>query len=217
MNRVPALRIVRRGLGWCLPGIVLATRFALAGPVEIHLPPDTSRLRSADLPGYRLAVQKCGICHSADYVNFQPPAMSQAQWTAEMTKMQRSYGAPISDDDVKLIGAYLAVAYGSAHADDPEVTALAALAAPPASATPDVPRLLESHACLSCHAVDHRVVGPALREVAARYRGAAGARADVALHIQQGGSGRWGETAMPAMADLSVEQAAALADFVLGQ
>ena len=53
---------------------------------------DTSTLRASDLPGYAIALQKCGICHSADYISFQPPGMDLAQWTAEMTKMQHSYG-----------------------------------------------------------------------------------------------------------------------------
>ena len=83
-------------------GVVSA---GMAEPVQIKLPPEVAKLRISKLPGYTIAVQKCSICHSADYVSYQPPGMSQTQWTAEMAKMQHAYGAPISDDEVKQIGA----------------------------------------------------------------------------------------------------------------
>jgi mono/diheme cytochrome c family protein len=95
-----------------------------AAPQDVKLPPESIRLRPSDLPGYKIAMQKCAVCHSTDYISYQPPAMSLAQWTAEMTKMQRGYGAPISDAEVKQLAAYLAVAYGSAKASDPDVVAV---------------------------------------------------------------------------------------------
>lgn len=97
------------------------------GSFPLILPTDTSMLRQSELPGYAIVQQKCGICHSADYVSYQTPGMSQAQWNAEMTKMQHSYGAPINEDEIKLIGAYLAVTYGSASKEDASVVALSAL------------------------------------------------------------------------------------------
>jgi cytochrome c551/c552 len=204
--------------------LLLVTMLASAGAVaeEIILPADTSTLRESDLPGYAIAQQKCGICHSADYVSYQPPGMSQAQWTAEMTKMQHSYGAPINEDEIKLIGAYLAVAYGSANKEDSSVVALTALleAQEPGSegeSDIDVQALLASNTCLACHAIDKKVVGPSFQEVAARYRGDANASTEVAESIQSGGQGKWGQIAMPPMSGLSVGQARALADFVLMQ
>ena len=101
---------------------------------KITLPTDKSTLRESELPGYAIALQKCGICHSADYISYQPPAMNQTQWTAEMAKMQHSYGAPISSEEIELIGAYLAVAYGSAKASDPSVLSLSSSVASPEAA-----------------------------------------------------------------------------------
>ena len=101
----------------CLAGV------ACAAPLSITLPPETAALKPSTLPGYPLAQQKCSTCHSADYINFQPPGMSLAQWTAEAGKMQHVYGAPISDQDVTIIGAYLAATYGSAKASDADVQA----------------------------------------------------------------------------------------------
>lgn len=199
--------------------IGLAAASASAAPTEIKLPPDPSKLRDSKLPGYAVAQQKCGICHSADYISYQPPGMSQAQWTAETTKMQHSYGALMSDDDVKLIGAYLAVAYGSAKATDASVVALSAAAEPAAAggAAIDVQALLTSNACIGCHAVDKKVVGPSFHEVAAKYKGDANAQATLAGSIQKGGVGKWGQVAMPPTAGLNDAQAKALAAFVLRQ
>jgi cytochrome c len=193
---------------------------ANAAPVTIQLPPDTSTLRTSDLPGYAVARQKCGICHSANYISFQPPNMNQAAWTTEMQKMQQNYGAPITDDEVKLIGAYLAVAYGSAKATDPSVVALAPPAAPVAAAsTPDaaVEALLSANACLGCHAIDHKIVGPAFKDVAAKYKSDVNARPEIAARIRSGGSGIWGDIAMPPMPGIDASQADTLAAFVLGQ
>lgn len=113
------------------PALLLSATLISAGArsAEITLPVDTSVLRESSLPGYTIARQKCGICHSADYINYQPPGMSLGQWTAEMTKMQRTYGAPVTEDEVVQLGAYLAVTYGSARVSDPEIIAIVNAAA----------------------------------------------------------------------------------------
>src|SRR5689334_1430848 len=81
---------------------------------SVTLPLETARLKPSKLAGYQIAMQKCGICHSADYISQQPPAMTAAQWTAEVRKMEHAYAAPLSDTDVAQIGEYLAVTYGGA-------------------------------------------------------------------------------------------------------
>jgi mono/diheme cytochrome c family protein len=99
-------------------GLLLAGGCRLA-PQSIELPPETAELRPAPAPGYRIALDKCGICHSADYIALQPPGMSFAQWSAELQKMKRAYGAPLDDDDIKLVAAYLAAEYGDASTVPP--------------------------------------------------------------------------------------------------
>jgi len=192
-----------------------------AAPLSITLPPETAVFKASTLPGYALAQQKCSTCHSADYISFQPPGMSLAQWTAEAGKMQKVYGAPISDQDVSIIGAYLAATYGSAKASDADVQA----ASSPATGKPaaghvdkaDAMALLQNNACLSCHALDHKVVGPAYRDVAAKYANDAQALAKVISSIQQGGSGKWGNVPMPPFTQLSQDDVRALATFILQQ
>ena len=170
MSAFPRHAVVAIGLVAGLTAVVVT-----AQPVGITLPPDSSTLRASDLPGYRVAQQKCGICHSADYVSYQPPGMTQAQWTAEMTKMRQAYGAPLDDDDVKILGAYLAAAYGSATASSPSVLESPGLAAtlavaPPAHGAVDVQAVLAASGCLVCHAVDRKLIGPSFHDIALKYR-----------------------------------------------
>ena len=204
----------------CAAQVCLAT-LAGAAPLSITLPPETAVLKPNELPGYQLAQQKCSTCHSADYINFQPPGMSLAQWTAEAGKMQKVYGAPISDQDVTMIGAYLAATYGSAHTSDADVQAASSLSSsqPPAApvAKPDAMALLQNNACLSCHAIDHKVVGPAYHDVAAKYAKDPQAQTKVASSIQHGGSGKWGDIPMPPFAQLSPDDLQTLATFILDQ
>lgn len=190
-----------------------------AAPVEIELPAETATLRESTLPGYTMAQQKCSICHSLDYINFQPPGMNLEQWTAEMTKMQHSYGAPIDEHEISSIAAYLAVAYGSAKASDAAVIAASTPKALPEATTAaiDIDALLKANACLGCHAIDTKLVGPAFHDVAAKYAGQANAESALSLSIKSGGGGKWGSIPMPPMSGLSDEQAKALAVYILGQ
>ena len=198
----------------------LALAAASGSSKGITLPPDHSALRTSSLPGYALAQQKCSVCHSADYINYQAPNLSQAQWTAEVHKMQKVYGAPLDEQDITSIGAYLAVAYGSAKATDASVIAASAKAAMDdenPNAAIDVQALLNSNACVGCHAVDRKVVGPAFHEVAAKYKAQPDAEATLIAAIRNGGVGQWGDVPMPPMPALTDAQAKALATYVLKQ
>jgi cytochrome c len=76
------------------------------------------------------------------------------------------------------------------------VLAAALLAAGSAQAQ-DAMALLQKNGCLACHAVDKKVVGPAYVDVAAKYKGDAGAAAKLAAKVKNGGSGVWGPVPMP--------------------
>lgn len=69
--------------------------------------------------------------------------------------------------------------------------------------------------CFSCHAVDHKVVGPAFDEIAQRYRGQSGAAAKLKAKIKAGGSGNWGAAPMTPHPTLSDEQLGAIVRWVL--
>ncbi|GAB1231581.1 c-type cytochrome [Ferrigenium sp. UT5] len=69
--------------------------------------------------------------------------------------------------------------------------------------------------CFACHALDKKVVGPAWKAVAAKYRGDANAQRYLENKIAKGGGGVWGGTPMPAQPKLDPEQRAQLARFIL--
>ena len=100
--------------------IALPLLIALAAPAaDIQLPPETVKLQGSSLPGYAIAQQKCQICHSADYISYQPPNMTLTQWTAEVVKMRQAYGAPLAQEDVKPLAEYLTSTYGDAKSVNP--------------------------------------------------------------------------------------------------
>lgn len=69
--------------------------------------------------------------------------------------------------------------------------------------------------CMACHALDQKRLGPSMKEVAAKYRGDAGAADRLAAKIRAGGSGVWGEMPMPPQTQVSEADAKTLAEFVL--
>jgi cytochrome c5 len=62
-------------------------------------------------PGYDVFKTNCTSCHSARYVQMQPE-LSEKTWTAIVTKMQKSFGAPVSDSSAKEIVRYLVAIKG---------------------------------------------------------------------------------------------------------
>lgn len=90
--------------------------------------------------------------------------------------------------------------------------ALALAAAAPAFASQE---LAQKNACLACHGIDRKLVGPAFQDVAKKYAGQPDAAAALARSIKNGGAGRWGPVPMPAQAALSEADAQALAAWVL--
>lgn len=76
--------------------------------------------------------------------------------------------------------------------------------------------LAQKNACLACHAVDKKLVGPSYVDVAKKYAGQKDAAQALAKSIKAGGSGKWGPVPMPAQAALSDADALALATWILG-
>ena len=190
--------------------------FAAAEPLSIKLPTETAKLRPSSLPGYALATQKCQICHSVDYIEYQPPGMIESQWVAEVRKMQHAYAAPITDDEINRIGAYLAASYSGKQAQEVGLQPSTAPVPSTQGATmTDVTTLLDQNSCLNCHAIDKKLVGPSYRDVAARYKNDPKAVDTLADRMGKGSSGRWGGIPMPPFPALTPDELKSLAVFVL--
>lgn len=89
-------------------------------------------------------------------------------------------------------------ASASASASPATVEAAAAEVKEPVLAEADALALLRKSNCLLCHSIEKKVVGPAYKDVAAKYRGQADAEAKLFAKVTTGGKGVWGPAAMPA-------------------
>lgn len=90
-----------------------------------------------------------------------------------------------------------------------------ASAAQAADATPRGSVIAQGNACMGCHAVDRKLVGPSFQQVAARYKGNPQAQAVLMRKVKDGGSGVWGVIPMPAHPAMSDADIRAVVDWVL--
>ena len=79
---------------------------------SITLLPDNALATLKAGAGMEVTRANCGICHSTDYIVRQPQGDAK-QWQAEVTKMVKVFGAPVSPENEKTIVQYLSSAYGS--------------------------------------------------------------------------------------------------------
>ncbi len=79
--------------------------------------------------------------------------------------------------------------------------------------------LAKKAGCMACHAVDKKVVGPAWKDVAAKYKGDAAAKATLIEKVKKGGKGNWTDVTggvpmppySPRVADADIEK---LVDYI---
>ena len=88
-------------------------------------------------------------------------------------------------------------------------------AAPAAAA--DALALATSSACMACHQIDVKLVGPAYKEVAAKYKGDPAALDMLVAKVKAGGTGVWGEIPMPPNAHVSDADIKTIVTWVLAQ
>ena len=75
--------------------------------------------------------------------------------------------------------------------------------------------LARARTCLACHQVDRKQVGPAYRDVAARFADNPDAVSILSNAIRKGGRGQWGAVPMPAQPQVNEAEAAELARWIL--
>lgn len=76
-------------------------------------------------------------------------------------------------------------------------------------------QLAQSKACLACHNIDKKVVGPSFKEIAKKYAGKKGIEAQLATKVTKGGGGVWGTMPMPANPQVSEAEAKQLVKWIL--
>lgn len=90
-----------------------------------------------------------------------------------------------------------------------------AAAGAPAQELRSAVALARKYACTACHGIADKVVGPAFRDVAARYSGKTEARGALMEKIRTGGGGVWGAIPMPGQPQVTDEDLAIIVDWVL--
>jgi cytochrome c551/c552 len=184
---------------------------ATAKVVKIELPVETATYKAAQ--DAELANAQCLTCHSADYASMQPPKPRDF-WMAEVGKMKAKYGAQIPDEQTNTLIAYFAKNYGTDTTQPATTTAVHF-----DSSVLDAQAIATKMGCLQCHNPEKKIVGPAYKDVAAKYANDPKAMDNVRLQIVNGGSGKWGTVPMPGYghAILTPEQIDVLAKWVLSQ
>jgi cytochrome c len=138
--------------------------------------------RPKGMPAYGGVIGTDGVWMLVAYIRAQavPPVVPTTSWlpggNAAATPPEPGPAGASAEENASPSGA------GQAGATSGEE------AAPPA-------QLIARYGCTACHAVDRRVVGPAYRDVAARYRGD-DVEAALVEKVKRGGAGAWGEIPM---------------------
>jgi cytochrome c551/c552 len=128
----------------------------------------------------------------------------------DLSAQNRSFGAVRGIDTTR-------PAAETALAGKPRAVAATALAAtaPALAARPGGLALAKTNACMACHGVSNKIVGPALADIAAKNKGDVGAAARLAAKVKGGSSGVWGPVPMPAQGHLNDEDIAVMVAWIL--
>ena len=148
--------------------------------------------------GSDLTTARCATCHDARHIT--RAKLTRGQWEDNIQNMKER-GAPMAAHEIPVILEYLATYYNPdvpAPAPDPSASGYGM-----DGGDDPVAKLLNANACVACHTLDKRVVGPSFKEVAAKFAGNAGAAASLAKKIKEGGAGNWGNVPMPPHPQLS--------------
>lgn len=75
--------------------------------------------------------------------------------------------------------------------------------------------LVQKYNCVSCHTETKKLVGPAFQDVALKYQGNPKAYEILTKSISEGGSGKWGDIAMPPQPTLTSPEISQIIDYIL--
>ena len=95
------------------------------------------------------------------------------------------------------------------------VTSLFTGSASAAGASADAQTLAQRSSCMACHGVGNKIVGPAFKDVAEKYKGDKGAEARLIQKVKNGGSGVWGSMPMPANTQMKDKDLKTLVHWIL--
>ena len=158
----------------------------------------------------------CDGCHGGGALGWVGPSLVDGRWRYGgapeeifssiyygRPKGMPAYGGVVGTEGVWMIVAYLksqpvpGIVPTTNYEESGSAAPAAAAAPDAANATPATPeQMLMKYGCTACHAVDHKVLGPAFNDVATKYHGNAGALAQLTEKVRSGGVGVWGDIPM---------------------
>jgi cytochrome c len=196
-------------------GGVLPVANALSAPRPAKMSPDAGATLFSSM--------NCDGCHGGGAIGWVGPSLVDGRWRYGGADDEiftsifygRPKGMPAYGGVIGTEGVWMLVAYIKAQAvpavvpttswlpggnaaptpPAPAAPAAAAPAAPAAEASVAPDQMPAKYGCTACHAVDHKVVGPAFKDVAAKYQGK-DVEAALVEKVKNGGSGVWGQIPM---------------------
>ncbi len=167
--------------------LMAGTVIAPSGAQEENAPKTLTPGKGSDL-----TTARCATCHEAQHIT--RARLSRGEWEFNIKNMIER-GAPIAPGEIPIILEYLSTYYNRDSAAPPPDPAAASFGM--GGGGDPVQQLLNANACVACHMVDKRVVGPSFKEVAAKFAGDGEAAAKLSKKIREGGAGSWGNVPMP--------------------
>ncbi len=73
---------------------------------------DEGDIRLKEGPGRELVAARCSLCHSLDYIQVNSVFLDRQGWKKSVDKMIKAMGAPIKQEEIGPIVAYLTRYYG---------------------------------------------------------------------------------------------------------
>ncbi|SAK44819.1 cytochrome c family protein [Caballeronia temeraria] len=108
-----------------------------------------------------------------------------------------------------IVGAVIiAASLGVAAAEQPGASGSSASSA-------NAMAIARGNACMGCHAVDRKLVGPSFQQIAEKYKGDAQANAKLATKVKNGGAGLWGSIPMPSHPKMNDADIKAVVSWIL--
>jgi cytochrome c len=180
----------------------------------------------------------CDGCHGGGASGFAAPSLADGRWRygdSEEEIFQSIYygrpkGMPAFGGVLGADGIWILVTYlkslpvpdnktqsWETQALAPSIVPVAAIAAEPAAApaVAGAEGLLKKYVCIACHQADAKTVGPAYKEVAAKYRGSEDAEEMLFDKVKNGGVGVWGQVPMPPNATVPDAELHAMITWIL--
>ena len=149
-------------------------------------------------------------------INFNNDQISAAAAYAEVDEMSPEEAANrwISENQA-VWKQWMPTCAGSVKLNDTK--AVKTEAATTVAATVDASALAKSKNCMACHGIENKIVGPAFKDIAAKYKGNEAAVATLVAKVKNGGAGNWGEIPMPPNPGVSDADTETLVKWILSQ